>query len=545
MKATLFFALSFCSAVAHAAGLGQIQIQSSLGESLRAKIPVLGTDNGDTVSSCIRAKLVTIDGEFIGNVPLKLMRNEKETAIFLSSTKNINEPALTVIVEMGCQAPIVRDYQVLLDPPTEVITSPLQEHASIPVDSPKYDVVLSKLTQIKASDQSNGADARRIAASSGKRSKSATSHASLIKTAPDKLIPKKNKAPIGVLKLANSGASDAELIAVARSVASAGAHQSKPIIPEVLQKTDALPARTSAPAASAHDQTNGSNSTQTAESKLLALQSQILDLELRAAKLKQSATLSVPAVTTKNRIALPESWFAFLIVILLGCIGAIGWLIKRVNELKSNAARANWSSTETATQIAKQPTADIASQNHPATKSNDKTISNITLARFKRHDMPKVEEVSDYIQQAEFWMSLQRDGHAIELLEASCKDDNPGEPIPWLYLFDLYRELGDKGRYMALRTRFQRIFNGKIPLWDETPDAPPSGGLENLPELMKTIASLWKTDDIIPFLENLLIDNREGERAGFDLTTYREISFLASIAYEHSQARKLARSALQ
>jgi hypothetical protein len=50
--------------------------------------------------------------------------------------------------------------------------------------------------------------------------------------------------------------------------------------------------------------------------------------------------------------------------------------------------------------------------------------------------------------------------------------------------------------------------------------------------LMSKVESLWMSDEIVTFLETLLIDDRDGNREGFELGAYQDILFLIGIAKE-------------
>ncbi len=153
-----------------------------------------------------------------------------------------------------------------------------------------------------------------------------------------------------------------------------------------------------------------------------------------------------------------------------------------------------------------------------------------------RQSLPDAEEILDEIQQAEFWMDMQQPQRAIEILESNWGSERPSSPLPWLYLFDLYRMVGDHDKYVELTERFEHIFNGKVIAWEEKDLLQHQRSLEDFPVLLKKITQLWNTDDIVPFMENLLIDDRDGRRQGFDLAAYRDILFLANIAYDIREA---------
>lgn len=145
--------------------------------------------------------------------------------------------------------------------------------------------------------------------------------------------------------------------------------------------------------------------------------------------------------------------------------------------------------------------------------------------------LPDAEEILDEIQQAEFWMEMQQPERAIEILESNWGGDRPSSPLPWLYLLDLYRQVRDREKYEELTERFEHIFNGKVSTWDENDMIDHSRSLEEFPFVMKKIIELWPTEDLVPFMENLLIDDRDGRRQGFDLAAYRDILFLTNVAY--------------
>ncbi|MFD2272440.1 hypothetical protein ACFS07_18095 [Undibacterium arcticum] len=147
-----------------------------------------------------------------------------------------------------------------------------------------------------------------------------------------------------------------------------------------------------------------------------------------------------------------------------------------------------------------------------------------------------VEEISDVTQEAEFWMSLNDPQRALEILEPQSDVASPDSPVPWLYLLDLYRDMGSEDKYNALRDRFQLIFNAHIPIFKEDVLTLRPRSLEDFPNLMGRICDAWNTDGIMPFLESLLIDDRDGARVGFDLPVYREILMLIAIVRELDRA---------
>lgn len=162
---------------------------------------------------------------------------------------------------------------------------------------------------------------------------------------------------------------------------------------------------------------------------------------------------------------------------------------------------------------------------------------NELISGWKSHDvatgaeMPKVSELTDVMNQAEFWVSVNKLESAAQVLEQFGDVDRPRSPLIWLYLFDLYKKLDSREKYDSLRRRFHRTFNAKVPAWKELSIQKSTQGLEELPLLLEKITSLWHSEDSIPFLESLLVDDRDGTRQGFELAVYCDILFLIDIAH--------------
>ena len=154
------------------------------------------------------------------------------------------------------------------------------------------------------------------------------------------------------------------------------------------------------------------------------------------------------------------------------------------------------------------------------------------LARSK---LATFELVSDVMQEAEFWKMLNETQRAIDILENYCNSAASASPAPWLYLADLYESVGDGERHAQLCSRFREIFNGRL---HEADANPPLGRetLEGYPHLMEKISALWGREAVVPFLQGLLVNDRDSPREGFYLPVYQEILLLIDVALEREQA---------
>jgi pilus assembly protein FimV len=173
------------------------------------------------------------------------------------------------------------------------------------------------------------------------------------------------------------------------------------------------------------------------------------------------------------------------------------------------------------------------------TPTLEETNSSIFNFFSPRGSSVKVEEISDITQEAEFWISMNDPQRAIEILSPQEKIEHPDSPLPWLFLLDLYKTVKNVEKYNVLRERFIVFFNAQIPEFDTVVDAAEERHLDDFTHVMNHICSLWNDEKIIPYLESLLVDDREGKRMGFELPVYRDILMILGIAHELERIRVL------
>jgi len=101
-----------------AMSFGAARLNSALGQPLDLRIPVQSADPNDLDGACLRL-LPAPDSDIptlsIGRVGFE--RDGLIGAIRIQSLEPVNEPALRVIVEAGCQRRMQREYVLLIDPP--------------------------------------------------------------------------------------------------------------------------------------------------------------------------------------------------------------------------------------------------------------------------------------------------------------------------------------------------------------------------------------------------------------------------------------------
>lgn len=143
-----------------------------------------------------------------------------------------------------------------------------------------------------------------------------------------------------------------------------------------------------------------------------------------------------------------------------------------------------------------------------------------------------VRELSQVTEEAQVYLELGRTDQAIALLKAHVEahEGSRPSPAPWLMLLDLYRRTGNRAAYDEWAPKFQQLFNGRMPAWDNYGhELALDDGLEAFPHLVSRISRDWRTPRGRDLLDELLYDNRGGSRLGFSLAAYRDILLLLQI----------------
>jgi len=120
-----------------AIGLGDISVQSHLGQAFRAKVKVLSASDLklDDANGSTCFKLGTNeDGNTLTGVNFKLsaIANDEAT-LTLSTSQVVNEPILNLAIVTECGSAVRRDYVVLLDPVLNAESEKIADETTISV----------------------------------------------------------------------------------------------------------------------------------------------------------------------------------------------------------------------------------------------------------------------------------------------------------------------------------------------------------------------------------------------------------------------------
>lgn len=573
----LFAAFSLGMALsAFALGLGEMRVKSALGQSLLVHADVVGTETEPINPTCLRARVVTVDGIFIANAIITIHQNAKQRALSFSTRQAINEPAINLIIDISCETQLHREFSILLDPPE---TTPGVVNMSRG-DSP-FGTVANN-SSIKAESAStagtfNKPDSKKKQPAKSDIRLDTTSQVADVAKKSESKRRKPPSASRDVLKLSDDIVTQIPSQSLRMSdVLSSDAGQR---LIENMQELRAAQARM---AAILRDdpQSASAASAITPEAKTDDSK-EIASLKQETEQLRKQNLADKSALAKLQDKSVFDFWLISLAVIAILAIAIVLFLLVYIRRNLSERNDTWWEGEEEALSAQPEKIEDVinnlqssydtksgggASSSGALNKRNSSLVSadgakdaspdmtpsqaifenssfhrtptleetNSSIFNFfaPRGNSVKVEEISDVTQEAEFWISMNDPQRAIEILAAQEQVEQPDSPVPWLFLLDLYRTVKEREKYDVLRDRFIVFFNANIPEFDTDLSQVPSRQLEDFPHLMQKICDGWSSNGIIPYLESLLVDDRDGKRAGFDLPVYRDILMLLGIAHE-------------
>ena len=145
-RAAVFFMTTLLTTIVQAMGLGSLETTSSLNQPFEARIPIVGATPADLDTVAARlADAAQFERAGVGrDAVLLALRFELVTGqpgqeyLRVSTADAVREPFLNFLVELAwANGRIVREYTVLLDPPTYVLPPPVVVNpAPVPVPVP-------------------------------------------------------------------------------------------------------------------------------------------------------------------------------------------------------------------------------------------------------------------------------------------------------------------------------------------------------------------------------------------------------------------------
>jgi hypothetical protein len=139
----------------------------------------------------------------------------------------------------------------------------------------------------------------------------------------------------------------------------------------------------------------------------------------------------------------------------------------------------------------------------------------------------RAEEVHDVQQEADFFASLGEYDRAIAVLRDHIAANPQTSAVAWLDLLEIYHKLERKDDYESVRSEFQRTFNADVPSFVAYRDE--GHGLEAYPQALSRIEALWPSRKVLEVIEESIFRQPGQPGEAFSLGAYRELLLLHHI----------------
>ena len=536
---------------------------------------------------------MSMDDVLVANVNTFVNDNATKKSLTFTTKAHINEPAVKLVIDVGCGAQLHREFAILLDPPASMqglttqiqIDPPIFGAQTLPdlVSTPKKNQDSASLSKTKKSNRQTNIDSNslnQVTNVNAQKLSTSTEDGSSSQKKSEHSKSKKQTQSLAtkdVLKL-----SDDVLVYTPSNGLVMSDILSTQTGQELIQNMEELRAAQARMAAILRDETPiPANAEAKPETNLNQL-AELSQLRQEAIALRKQALNDKINIEQLKNSKDSQLWIYILSFVLICVLGVCTYMFVYIRRHVSNNNPSWWegepvlnsamdqediediidevqasdrqqvpntNSVPKGNSIGKSEQNSIKNEARNAKNDEDTSTTlnspesnytptleetNSSIFNFfsPRGSSVKVEEISDITQEAEFWISMNDHQRAIEILSPQEKIENPDSPLPWLFLLDLYKTVNNKEKYNQLKDRFVMHFNAQIPDFETVIDHKADRHLEDFPHVLEQVCQLWNDEKIIPYLESLLVDDREGKRMGFELPIYRDILMVLGIAHE-------------
>ena len=174
---------------------------------------------------------------------------------------------------------------------------------------------------------------------------------------------------------------------------------------------------------------------------------------------------------------------------------------------------------------------ELASQSGAARNNHSASASGFLNSEM----LDEQAKASSTLEEAKLLMSINRTHDAINHLKFTIETQPKASIIHWLYLLEIFRKQHAKVEFEKFAKSLHIMFNVMTPVWYETEMANNDAQiivpqhLEDFPHIMEKLDAVWPSELARVYLESLITDNRDGERAGFSHGVLNEILLLISL----------------
>jgi pilus assembly protein FimV len=570
---------------AMAVGFGEIVLLSRIGEPLRAEVPIIADAGEGVEAACFSlAGIRNTDLPVVSSGRFRLNRNGTSLTLSITGTHPISEPIFVIGLRAHCGIELQRDY--ILMPPPPVLLAESQMAVPTARTGP-VSPTIGKARNFREFASRRGDTLASIAEaqSGGNLAEQQRLLAAMKRANPD-LMEYEALADGRSVRIPILSPRTAENSV--RTLAASPADDAPP--PQRPKKQPTPQPKSATPPVSGTDrivlgaapdeirpEAKPSNTKVTAsevEERMLKLETTLNLLNLEVEKLNSALALTTKALVAQQglmtaqghthasdsaelRVAPPpprssettgSNWPELLLSALIGggMAAGLAHFISRRNRTSTDELRLS-----TIAQAAPPPAIKDNQQPDPiptpATLEPPPAspVAAIPLDAATAADDNSTAVNVDFndgnsaLELAEIMLSFGRIRGAAETLAMHIEENSPDNIQPWAMLLDLYRRADMPGEFESLAAAMRGRFNVRVLSWDES-TAPVSGlkSLEDYAHIIWRITNCWGKQECMDYLNELVHDNRAGNRSGFPLEVIEEIILLMRTLEEGYSLRR-------
>ena len=564
--------LALVAAQAMASGFGRMHNATVLGQRLDFSVP-LQLDAGQSISpECVTAEVLA--GEFrvmpsAVHVAVVPGRDAGERLILVATDSTIDEPVVTVSVQIGCSSPMTRKFVAFVDPP---LIAPARAEAPrdavlaaaspVPPSAPPVRSEASTDASPPSAAPATSAAAEARPPSAPRKAKRSAAKSTAVAARPKSRDAARKSASVASAKPRKPAPAPHVAAAAPAAPAAKGPRLQLDAAPidvmlaqTNLRLTDTLPPLFPVAVAAVQDAASAAATAEIAvqRERLIALEASLAQLRTDA-QVTQASLAQLQAQLRESqaqRYANPVVYALLAMCVLLGGAVALLWRSRAAERRQAaqwwtpvttaSVAAATADAADATPRPAPGPVAvppeqwDASDSIHGETTASPRLLepaASVPPAAQSEREM-SVDELIDLEQQADFFVVLGQDDAAIELLMSHLRSSGGTSPLPYLKLLEIYRRLNDREAYERARDKFNRRFNAHAPGWDA--DLQMGRALEDYAPVVAKLQSLWASPGLAMRALETSLFRRDAAASTFDLPAYRELLFLYSVARDLSE----------
>jgi hypothetical protein len=529
-------------------GLGDVELNSNLGEKFLAKVDVTDVPS-ISESSCFSATDVSDIPAFKkASINLKA-NNNGNFQLTVSTNDVITEPIVNLRISFNCEPNVNREYVLLLDPaPLSGIENTIMKDESSKIEP---NINSTKKNQNRKSHQTNFKKSLKLG--TDEQTDKAISDQSVLKKVSKKMkgenlnsvnekllkaytgkrnspLPNSNSIPEGkITKNTSSTATSEDKPFLVISTGNTSNGEEKPSL-SLRLATEIDVARPDEVAA--RQSTSDTMDEVTVMSNRLSyLEKQITSLQTRNAQLVTDAQKA-----KKEGENLDWLQFSKIMLAILAALGVLEFLRRKIYNRQAIAKEAWFDDEKLESTYSKPSNLNVNETNEFDTHTSNLSsftpnfieplVQNLNTTNVQK---TAIEENSSILEDAEVFIEHGRPLLAAQLLQNYLIDSPAESPAIWLKLLDLLSKEGTESEYDTAVVECNKNFNikaakyGSNPLVDNT-------SIEDYPHILTRLEGVWGSPYAIGFLNDLIFNKRSQPREGLVPGAFNDLFFLKNLA---------------